>query len=158
MEGLEGRCWRTILRNWEVVGRLYFYSFLTSLCTIVFLQSSTTIPFVMRLIIIRFIASTYSESYNIYICVFKDKMDRLYYIQHRCRLQLYLDTKVSLLSSCVQVVGEDRVVLGSDYPFPLGEHHPGSLIQSADLPDATKQKLLYTNALEFLNLEPSTFQ
>lgn len=55
-------------------------------------------------------------------------------------------------------MGEDRVVLGSDYPFPLGEHHPGGLIQDSDLPDPTKKKLLYHNALEFLSLEPSKFE
>jgi len=26
---------------------------------------------------------------------------------------------------------QDRVVLGSDYPFPLGESNPGQLIESA---------------------------
>ena len=25
---------------------------------------------------------------------------------------------------------QDKIVLGSDYPFPLGEHHPGKLIDS----------------------------
>jgi len=25
---------------------------------------------------------------------------------------------------------QDRVVLGSDYPFPLGEAHPGQVIES----------------------------
>ena len=29
----------------------------------------------------------------------------------------------------VNVIGRDRIVLGSDYPFPLGEHRPGSLIE-----------------------------
>jgi aminocarboxymuconate-semialdehyde decarboxylase len=28
----------------------------------------------------------------------------------------------------IDVMGEDRICLGSDYPFPLGEHHPGKLI------------------------------
>ena len=27
---------------------------------------------------------------------------------------------------------QNRVMLGSDYPFPLGEHHPGKLIESID--------------------------
>ena len=27
---------------------------------------------------------------------------------------------------------QDRVILGSDYPFPLGEMHPGSLIQNSE--------------------------
>ena len=30
------------------------------------------------------------------------------------------------------VVTQDRVMLGSDYPFPLGEHHPGKLIESIE--------------------------
>ena len=25
---------------------------------------------------------------------------------------------------------QDKIILGSDYPFPLGEHHPGKLIES----------------------------
>ena len=26
---------------------------------------------------------------------------------------------------------QENVILGSDYPFPLGEHHPGKLIEDA---------------------------
>ncbi|MPC76976.1 2-amino-3-carboxymuconate-6-semialdehyde decarboxylase [Portunus trituberculatus] len=55
-------------------------------------------------------------------------------------------------------MGEDRVVLGSDYPFPLGEHLPGGLIQSSDLPDDTKKNLLFHNALDFLGVESSRFE
>jgi aminocarboxymuconate-semialdehyde decarboxylase len=29
----------------------------------------------------------------------------------------------------MDVMGEDKICLGSDYPFPLGEHHPGKLIE-----------------------------
>ena len=44
--------------------------------------------------------------------------------------------------------GDDKVVVGSDYPFPLGEDRPGALIRSlADLPQA---KLLVSNALAWL--------
>lgn len=28
--------------------------------------------------------------------------------------------------------------MGSDYPFPLGEHHPGKLIETMDLDDSLK--------------------
>lgn len=62
------------------------------------------------------------------------------------------------LKLLLKVMGEDRVVLGSDYPFPLGEHLPGSLIQSSDLPDDTKKNLLFHNALDFLGLEASRFE
>jgi hypothetical protein len=33
---------------------------------------------------------------------------------------------------------QDRVICGSDYPFPLGEHHPGKLIQESDFPEEIK--------------------
>ncbi len=35
-------------------------------------------------------------------------------------------------------VAQDRIMLGSDYPFPLGEHVPGQLIEHAPLTDAQK--------------------
>jgi len=44
-------------------------------------------------------------------------------------------------------------MLGSDYPFPLGEEHAGSLIQQSNLPQHTKAKLLSGNATRFLKLE-----
>jgi aminocarboxymuconate-semialdehyde decarboxylase len=54
----------------------------------------------------------------------------------------------------ISIVGENRIALGSDYPFPLGEHHPGTLIESMnDLPGATKRKLLADNAIEFLGVQ-----
>ncbi|XP_076031871.1 2-amino-3-carboxymuconate-6-semialdehyde decarboxylase-like isoform X2 [Oratosquilla oratoria] len=61
------------------------------------------------------------------------------------------------LNLLLQVIGENRVVLGSDYPFPLGEHHPGLLIESSDLPETTKKHLLFDNAIEFLDLDASSF-
>lgn len=30
-------------------------------------------------------------------------------------------------------MGEDHICLGSDYPFPLGEHKPGRMIEKMDL-------------------------
>ena len=51
-------------------------------------------------------------------------------------------------------MGEDRVMLGSDYPFPLGEQHVGSLIRShLGLPAATREKLLHENARAFFGLD-----
>eukprot|EP00051_Salpingoeca_urceolata_P027842 m.483562 g.483562 ORF g.483562 m.483562 type:complete len:359 (+) comp22982_c0_seq1:58-1134(+) len=62
------------------------------------------------------------------------------------------------LDLLVHVIGEDRVVLGTDYPFPLGELQPGKLIEtSPSLSQAVKAKLLMTNALEFLGLEKEKF-
>lgn len=47
--------------------------------------------------------------------------------------QFYTDSLLhdeNALKYLVSAVGEKKVVLGSDYPFPLGEHHPGKLIES----------------------------
>ncbi|TVQ58902.1 MAG: amidohydrolase [Phycisphaerales bacterium] len=62
------------------------------------------------------------------------------------------------LRALVRLMGDTRVCLGSDYPFPLGEHHPGALIESIDdFTPATKARLLAANALEFLGLPESAF-
>ncbi len=50
----------------------------------------------------------------------------------------------------LQLIGEDRICLGSDYPFPLGEHVPGTLLENMQLDATVKEKLLYKNALEWL--------
>lgn len=50
----------------------------------------------------------------------------------------------------VDVMGTDHICLGSDYPFPLGEHHPGQLIETQPYPVVVKEKLLFKNALNWL--------
>ena len=94
--------------------------------------------------------------------------------------QLYTDSLVhdeQALKYLVSTVGVDRVVLGSDYPFPLGEHHPGKLVESIlDWDQETKvhslimscvdlkihhllqQNLLGMNAMKFLGLDSTQFQ
>jgi aminocarboxymuconate-semialdehyde decarboxylase len=47
-------------------------------------------------------------------------------------------------------IGDDKICLGSDYPFPLGEDRPGELIESLQLEQSIKEKLLYKNALDWL--------
>jgi aminocarboxymuconate-semialdehyde decarboxylase len=55
-------------------------------------------------------------------------------------------------------MGPERIALGSDYPFPLGEAVPGQLIESmSDLRAATRERLLWGTALEFLGLEKERF-
>jgi tryptophan 2,3-dioxygenase len=44
-------------------------------------------------------------------------------------------------------------MLGSDYPFPLGEHRVGTLIRSSALTAVAKELLLGGNAAEFLGLK-----
>jgi aminocarboxymuconate-semialdehyde decarboxylase len=44
-------------------------------------------------------------------------------------------------------------MLGSDYPFPLGELNPGSLIQSSKYSNELKEKLLFKNGMKFIGAE-----
>jgi len=53
----------------------------------------------------------------------------------------------------IDLMGEDFICLGSDYPFPLGEHKPGKLIEKMDLGKKVTNKLFYKNAVEWLGLK-----
>jgi len=56
----------------------------------------------------------------------------------------------------VDVMGEGGVMLGSDYPYPLGEEHIGELIRTSDLPAEAKTKMLSGNAERWLGLSTTT--
>lgn len=62
------------------------------------------------------------------------------------------------LRTLLRLHGAERVALGSDYPFPLGEVRPGSLIASmTELDELTRARLLHGTALEFLNRRLESF-
>lgn len=53
----------------------------------------------------------------------------------------------------VDVMGAERVMLGTDYPFPLGEQRLGKLVgESERLSAAEKRRVLGDNAIAFLDL------
>jgi len=57
------------------------------------------------------------------------------------------------LQFLVGCMGVERVMLGSDYPFPLGEEHVGRLIRTAFGGDiSARSRLLGANALDFFGL------
>lgn len=57
------------------------------------------------------------------------------------------------LAHLVKLMGASRVALGSDYPFPLGEDRPGTLIDAlAGISGADRELLRAGAALEFLGL------
>ncbi len=75
--------------------------------------------------------------------------------------RFYVDSAVfdeGALRFLVQTMSADRVMLGSDYPFPLGEERIGKLVRESQLPADAKAKLLSGNAEQFLGLktEPAT--
>ncbi|MBI3555044.1 MAG: amidohydrolase [Deltaproteobacteria bacterium] len=67
--------------------------------------------------------------------------------------KFYVDSLVhdaDTLKFILNIFGEDRVALGTDYPFPLGELAPGRLIDSLGLGDKSRQRLLSGTAMEWL--------
>jgi aminocarboxymuconate-semialdehyde decarboxylase len=57
------------------------------------------------------------------------------------------------LQLLVDVMGDERVLLGSDYPYPLGEKHVGSLIERhVSLNERAKRRMLGENAAQFFGL------
>jgi aminocarboxymuconate-semialdehyde decarboxylase len=67
--------------------------------------------------------------------------------------KFYIDSLVhdeKMLQYLIDLVGEKSIALGSDYPFPLGEKIPGSLIETMNLSERTKQRLLSGTALDWL--------
>jgi aminocarboxymuconate-semialdehyde decarboxylase len=70
--------------------------------------------------------------------------------------QLWFDSLVhdaEALRFLIRLVGAQRIALGSDYPFPLGEHQPGKLIESMpDLDERTRELLLAGTARAFLGI------
>ncbi|MEO8648732.1 MAG: amidohydrolase family protein [Acidobacteriota bacterium] len=75
--------------------------------------------------------------------------------------RMYFDSLVhdaAKLDYLVKLVGADQVALGTDYPFPLGELEPGSLIGSMPYDDNIKSMLFHGAALNWLNLEISDFE
>jgi len=70
--------------------------------------------------------------------------------------RFYVDSAVfdqHALQFLVATMGADQVMLGSDYPFPLGEERVGALIRGSQLSQQVKNKLLGGNALRFLGIE-----
>lgn len=62
------------------------------------------------------------------------------------------------LEFLIKKVGESKIALGTDYPFPLGELEPGKLIESSNCSTETKDKLLFQNALDWLGLPHNYFK
>ncbi len=81
---------------------------------------------------------------------------RAYLAQQGRPARFYVDAlthDAPALRALLPLFSPRRVAMGSDYPFPLGEDRPGSLIRSLpELSDADRASLLGGAALEFLGL------
>lgn len=78
--------------------------------------------------------------------------------------KFYLDSLVhdpDVLRYLVNLMGNDKIALGTDYPFPLGELEPGKLIDStfkSDKDFKIKEQLLGLNALKWLGIKKNHFK
>ncbi|RMF58711.1 MAG: amidohydrolase, partial [Calditrichaeota bacterium] len=76
--------------------------------------------------------------------------------------KFYVDSLVhdaEVLRYLIKLFGVEKIALGSDYPFPLGEHIPGELIASMqDISPKDREWLLYRSALHWLNRRENDFR
>ena len=72
-----------------------------------------------------------------------------------------------VLRLAAKIFGENRICMGTDYPFPLGEFTPesrgrdwaaGALIDAAGLPPDARARMLGGNALEWLGMTVQDFE
>jgi aminocarboxymuconate-semialdehyde decarboxylase len=80
---------------------------------------------------------------------------RSYLATDKAPARFYVDSLVhdtDALKILLKLFGAERIALGSDYPFPLGEAKPGELIESTNLSSKEKAQLLSGTATEFLGL------
>jgi aminocarboxymuconate-semialdehyde decarboxylase len=57
-----------------------------------------------------------------------------------------------MLQYVIDLVGADKIMQGSDYPFPLGEAVPGELVRSAPISETEKRKILGDSAKAWLGI------
>src|SRR5690606_8046908 len=54
------------------------------------------------------------------------------------------------LEFLIDLIGEDKICVGSDYPFPLGEQVPGEIIEKLKLDKQIIDKIKFINAQNWL--------
>jgi aminocarboxymuconate-semialdehyde decarboxylase len=76
--------------------------------------------------------------------------------------KIYIDALVhdrDALEFIVDLMGAERIALGTDYPFPLGELEPGKLIETTNsLTAEQKERMLSGTALEWMGVERERFE
>ena len=69
--------------------------------------------------------------------------------------RLYVDSLVydePILRHIVSIVGDDKVMLGSDYPFGFHERRPVARVEAAFADDEVRRRLFHLNAETFLGV------
>ncbi len=63
-----------------------------------------------------------------------------------------------MLDVVVDMFGVEKIAMGTDYPFPLGELEPGKLIRESKYSDTEKEMMLSGSALEWLGMKREDFE
>jgi len=74
--------------------------------------------------------------------------------------KFYVDSLVhdeNALLFLINQIGHEKIALGSDFPFPLGEKKPGQLIQNLSVSNQMKQRMLAGTAIEWLGLNEQDY-
>ena len=74
--------------------------------------------------------------------------------------KFYIDSLVhskNSLEFLINNAGVNSIAMGSDYPFPLGENTPGSIIEKIKLSNSEKERIFHGTALEWLGLDKKKF-
>lgn len=62
-----------------------------------------------------------------------------------------------MLEYIIKIVGSEKIVLGSDYPFPLGDLEIGKFIEDMDLDQSVKENIFFKSPLSWLGLPKDKF-
>jgi len=54
--------------------------------------------------------------------------------------------RTDLIEGLVAMVGTERLMLGSDFPFDMGDDDPVGLVSRALLSEADREKITFSNA------------
>jgi len=60
---------------------------------------------------------------------------------------------VSRTRALVDLVGEDVVLMGSDFPYDMADHDPYATVQALNIRKAAKEKIAFTNSVELFSLD-----
>ncbi len=60
-----------------------------------------------------------------------------------------------LFQYILSIVGDEKITLGSDYPFPLGDLEIGSFLEKLNLSQKTLENIFYKNTLDWLGIKIS---
>jgi len=69
--------------------------------------------------------------------------------------RFYFDTltfEKKAIEYLVNLVGSERIILGSDFPFDMGDEEAVKMVQSLNIPNEDKENILYKNVDKLLNV------